>query len=190
MDGIIKKIKSETRDRIKSIEKLAEEEEMKIFEMARKEALAEARQIKENAKKRAELEKNRIVSAANLEAKKKKAELIDGILEKWISRALERIEELRRGKQYSKALSLMIKEAVEEIPSGKVLVLVSPEDKPKIKALKAGKKTVQIKASGEVKTGAIIRALNGSVEINATLPRLLENKKAKLKKELFNYLMD
>jgi len=188
MNGIIERIRKETEKEILEIQKRYASLESSISTKAQQEANKKSMAVHEQAKKRAELEKTRIISAANLEARKKKAELIDSILESWISEAKENISELRREKSYPLKLRELVKTAVEEIPAENVTVLVSKADQNKIKTIKGKGKKISIKASNELKTGAIIRSKNASVEINASFESLLENQKIEIKKELLKEL--
>ncbi len=188
MNEIIEKIRSETGKEISGIQKKYASLESEITAQAEQEAKEKVSGIREKSEKRAELEKTRIVSAANLEARKKKAELIDSILESWISEARKNISELRKEKSYAARLKEIVKTAVEEIPAEKVTVLVSNADLSKAKTVKVKGKKISVKASSELKTGAIIRSDNAEVEINASFVSSLENRKAEIKKELLKNL--
>ena len=189
MEELIERIKSETRQSVASIEKKFAEEENEIISKAKKEASEESKRVIESAKKRAVLERDRIVSAANLEARKRKADFIDSVLGVWLGRALENIEELRAEEKYAAALSRLVKSAVEEIPSKRVEVLVSPTDSGIVSGIKAKGKSVKVISTSDVKTGTIVRAADRSVEINATFRSILENKKMAIKKELAKQLV-
>jgi len=188
MDGIIERIRKETEKEISEIQKKYASLEAGIIGEAEQKAKEQTAIVHERAEKHAETEKTRIISAANLETRKKKAELVDIILESWISEARENISELRKDKSYAAKLKETVANAVEEIPADNVIVLVSKTDLGKVKTIKVKGKKITAKASNELKTGAIIRSSNSDVEINASFSSLLENRKAEIKKELLKHL--
>jgi len=181
MDGIIEKIKEDTRKEIKKIEEERESEILAIQRETQKEISEIKKDSMEKAEKEAELERKRAVAATKLREKKEKAKLIDEIMEKAISRAGENIREITKMDGYAKKLNSLVMEAAKEIPSENIDVLVSTTDRPKVRPL--GIK-VKIKPSQEIKTGAIVRSADGKVKVDCTFSSILRENKPKIKKEL------
>ncbi len=188
MDGIIEKIKADTKKRLAEIERGRDSEVNRIQEKARREAGEIIAESTEKAEKEAVLEKERAIAAAKLQAKKEKAMLLDSLMERAISSAEERITELRDRTGYAEKLNSLANAAVEEIPSNSVTVLASKEDTEKIRIRKAKGKKVRLKASEAVKTGAIVQSANGKIKVDCTFSALLREEKSELKKELLEEL--
>lgn len=184
MESLLKKIKLDADQKTDAVRKASIEEERRILEEAETEAQAEAKRAIEAARKRAELESARIASSASLEAKKSLAACRDAILEKWIADAAGKLDELRSEKQYSKSLAALVNRAVSEIPSQSIAIEAAKGDEKEIRAIAGKRKNVSVKAAPSVKAGAIVRAGDGSIEIDATFERLLETRKPAIKKEL------
>jgi len=188
MDTIMEKMKKETDKEIEKILANYAEKEAKTISDSKEQAEMRRKEILEFAEKKAATEQKRLVSAATLEARKKKLDVIDGILESWIGKAEEDIPGLRKEKDYNKTIVALARKAVLEIPSNSVLVLALKEDKEKLRSVKAKGKKLSFRESKELKTGVIIRANDNSVEINASFSNLLENSKSEIKKELLELI--
>jgi len=184
MQGIMEKIKNDTKSRIKAIEGERDKEIAGITGMARKEAAEIRKLARDKAAKEAEMEEKRIVSRANLLAKKAEAEMVDSLFEEIIAGAKKDLGRLRADPAYRQKLNSVVQRAVEEIPSSQVTIELPPEDARLLKLKRVSGKNVQLKKVKGAMTGAMVKSRNGTVRIDCTFEALLSEKKQAFKKEL------
>lgn len=183
MEGLIKRIKAEAKAKMASIEREAAREEEQILEEAKKQAKAERTRILEEARKKATTEKQRIIAEARLKARKERAAVLDKMLENVIEQALEETHSVRKYRRYASLLNKLTKQAIEEIPSNEITVVVSKHDKGKIKLGRIKGKKIRV-VSGNLPAGTIVESADKSVIISNNFAELIEENKQKIKREL------
>lgn len=183
MKRLMRKIKAEMKARVASIMREAAREEERILADAKKRARAERAKILEEAKKKAETEKQRIIAEARLKARKERVATLDRLLEEAIGQALNDLNSIRKYRQYASILNKVTKQAIEEIPSNKVNVLVSKRDKTKLRLGKIKGKKIRI-VNGNLQAGTIVEASDKSVSISNDFAELVKERKQEIKREL------
>ena len=189
MEKLIGRIKEDVNGKISSILSEAKQAEQEILDEAKQKAASESKRILERARKKAEQEKQRIIAEARLKAKKEKAALIDRLLEQCIASVLKDLNKIRKYKNYAKVLNKLTKQAIAEMPAHSICVLVSEEDKDKLK-LKAPKgKKLSVRVC-KIGPGTIVEAADKSVRISNDFAEIIKENKQAIKRELMKKLYE
>ncbi len=174
IEDLIQEIKNDAEAEVEDIIKRANKEAEEIIKNAREKAEEKAEEIIKNADKEAETAKARILAIARRNANK----YIIEAKEKLINECIEEIrKELKKlpSRQYKKFVEKSMKEAINEIKDG--YILVSRKEDEEI----AHKMGIEVKGKIDAIGGIIIKSRDGSKEINSTFDALLERMKDELR---------
>ena len=174
IEKLLARIEEDARKEIDEIIKAAEGEAKRIIEGAREEGKKEAEKITKKGKKEAERARDRIISAANREARM----MITNAKEEVIQQCLEIIREKMASmpsKEYKKIVEDMVKDAIEE--GGDYVLFYSRKEDKKI----AEKLNIDVEGEIDAIGGVVLKAKDGSKEIDLTFDFLLERKKEEIR---------
>jgi len=175
IEKLLARIEEDARREIDEIIKAAEDEAKRIIEGAREEGKKEAEKITKKGKKEAERARDRIISAAKREARM----MITNAKEEVIQQCLEIIREKMASmpsKEYKKIVEDMVKDAIKE-GGDYVLFYSRKEDKKIAEKLNIDVGDDIMNAIG----GVVLKAKDGSKEIDLTFDFLLERKKEEIR---------
>jgi len=174
IEKLLARIEEDARKEIDEIIKAAEGEAKRIIEGAREEGKKEAEKITKKGKKEAERARDRIISAAKREARM----MITNAKEEVIQQCLEIIREKMASmpsKEYKKIVEDMVKDAIEE--GGDYVLFYSRKEDKKI----AEKLNIDVGGEIDAIGGVVLKAKDGSKEIDLTFDFLLERKKEEIR---------
>lgn len=194
IENITQRIISDAKKKTAKLKKEAEAEAKKIIQEAEQEVERMTADYRVRAKKQAEEEKKRVLALARLQARDavvlEKRQAVESVIEDGLKKVLRLPES-----QYHAFIKKMLLEAIE---TGEEEVILSEEDRKKFgeklileinaELSKSGKKG-KIRLSSEtreIQGGFILRS--GGVELNSSLPVLVESLRHELESEIIKVL--
>ena len=196
-DKIVSSIMSEAQEKADVIIQEANAEVATITAKAEKTAETEKTKISENGKKQSEMRYQQIISEAKMNARRAELGAKEEVIEAAFAKATEQLknEASSNTEDYKDSLSLMIKEAADEIPGKDLIIQLNEADTKEMKDQLSGSSTFQIEditfTLGEpidAIGGAILKTSNGDIEVNNTIEARLERYKSVLRSEVANIL--
>lgn len=200
-DKIVESIKSEAQEKADKIIQEAEADVAVINSDAEKVAEAEKNKILDNGKKQSDMKYQQIISEAKMNARRAELGAKEEVIEAAFVKATEdlKIKASNDDTEYLESLMNMIKEAVEELGGGDLIVQVKESDIAKVEGQLKGL-SADLSAKIGVSTtlvmgepinaigGAILKTRNGDIEVNNTIESRLDRFKGLLRSEVANVL--
>ncbi len=202
-DNIISTIETDAKGKSDDIIAKAKTESDKILAHGEIQAQNEKQEILDSGEKQGEMKYQQIISEAKVNARRKELEAREDLIEKAFNVASDKIEKLasENSANYVESLKVMIKDASIQVGSNQLEILVREDDIDNVKSMidevsqyvtdQTGEETSFI--IGEpinVIGGAIVRTVDGEVEVKNTIEaRMLRYRKtlrSEVAKVLFN----
>jgi len=174
IEKLLTRIEKDAKKEVDEVIEAAEQEAKKIIKEAKEEGKREAERIAEKGKREAERRKERILSAARREARMVITNAKEEIIQKCFAIINEKISSMP-ARDYRKVMEKMVKEAMEE--GGTWILHPSRKEDTKI----AEKFGVEMGEGIDAIGGVILRAKDGSREIDLTFDFLLERKREEIR---------
>ena len=196
-DKIVSSIMSEAQEKADVIIQDANAEVSAITAKAEKTAEAEKIKIQENGKKQSDMRYQQIISEAKMNARRAELGAKEEVIEAAFAKATEQLknEASSNTEDYKDSLSLMIKEAADEIAGKDLIIQLNEADTKEMKDQLSGSSTFQIEditfSLGEpidAIGGAILKTSNGDIEVNNTIEARLDRFKSILRSEVAEIL--
>ncbi|WP_296791843.1 V-type proton ATPase subunit E [uncultured Methanobrevibacter sp.] len=196
-DKIVSSIMSEAQEKADVIIQDANAEVSAITAKAEKTAEAEKIKIQENGKKQSDMRYQQIISEAKMNARRAELGAKEEVIEAAFAKATEQLknEASSNTEDYKDSLSLMIKEAADEIAGKDLIIQLNEADTKEMKDQLSGSSTFQIEditfTLGEpidAIGGAILKTSNGDIEVNNTIEARLDRFKSILRSEVAEIL--
>ena len=196
-DKIVSSIMSEAQEKADVIIQDANADASAISEKAAKTAEAEKVKILENGKKQSDMRYQQIISEAKMNARRAELGAKEEVIEAAFAKATEQLknEASSNTEDYKDSLSLMIKEAADEIAGKDLIIQLNEADTKEMKDQLSGSSTFQIEditfTLGEpidAIGGAILKTSNGDIEVNNTIEARLDRFKSILRSEVAEIL--
>ena len=194
---IVESIMSEAQGKADVIIQDANAEVSAITAKAEKTAEAEKIKIQENGKKQSDMRYQQIISEAKMNARRAELGAKEEVIEAAFAKATEQLknEASSNTEDYKDSLSLMIKEAADEIAGKDLIIQLNEADTKEMKDQLSGSSTFQIEditfTLGEpidAIGGAILKTSNGDIEVNNTIEARLDRFKSILRSEVAEIL--
>ncbi|MFY9300672.1 MAG: V-type ATP synthase subunit E family protein [Candidatus Nitrosotenuis sp.] len=135
LERTVEKILQDTEDQILSSLK----EALKSSELTLSNSQASLEQeydkILSEGKKEAEKLEKQIVGNADLESRNKQLLLVEESIEKVFAKAIKKIHDASRDKDYPKLISAMLKESIDAIGTSEIVIQTNSKDKPVVESL-------------------------------------------------------
>ena len=198
-DKIVSSIMSEAQEKADVIIQDANADASAISEKAAKTAEAEKAKILENGKKQSDMRYQQIISEAKMNARRAELGAKEEVIEAAFNQAIGelKVKASSGDEEYEDSLSKMIKEAADEIGSKDLIIQLNEADTNQLKSeLSAnGSDSFQLEdvtfTLGEpidAMGGAILKTVNGDIEVNNTIEARLERFKSILRSEVAEIL--
>ena len=196
-DKIVSSIMSEAQEKADVIIQDANAEVSAITAKAQKTAEAEKIKIQQNGKKQSDMRYQQIISEAKMNARRAELGAKEEVIEAAFAKATEQLknEASSNTEDYKDSLSLMIKEAADEIAGKDLIIQLNEADTKEMKDQLSGSSTFQIEditfTLGEpidAIGGAILKTSNGDIEVNNTIEARLDRFKSILRSEVAEIL--
>ena len=196
-DKIVSSIMSEAQEKADVIIQEANAEVSAITAKAEKAAEAEKIKIQDNGKKQSDMRYQQIISEAKMNARRAELGAKEEVIEAAFAKATEELKAKAASgdDEYKDSLSVMIKEATDEIGSKDLIIQLNERDTNDIKSQISDVSTFQIEditfEIGEpidAIGGAILKTSNGDIEVNNTIEARLDRFKSILRSEVAEIL--
>ena len=198
-DKIVSSIMSEAQEKADVIIQEANAEVATITAKAEKTAETEKTKISENGKKQSEMRYQQIISEAKMNARRAELGAKEEVIEAAFNQAIGelKVKASSGDEEYEDSLSKMIKEAADEIGSKDLIIQLNEADTNQLKSeLSANGSdcfqledvTFTLGESIDAMGGAILKTVNGDIEVNNTIEARLERFKSILRSEVAEIL--
>ena len=198
-DKIVSSIMSEAQGKADVIIQDANAEVSAIQAKAEKTAEAEKAKILENGKKQSEMRYQQIISEAKMNARRAKLGAKEDVIEAAFNQATGELKSIAASgsDEYEDSLSKMIKEAADEIGGNDLIIQLNEADTKKFKDDLSSQGTDSFELNGikftlgepiETIGGAVLKTINGDIEVNNTIEARLERFKSILRSEVAEIL--
>ncbi|MEF8832224.1 MAG: V-type ATP synthase subunit E family protein [Candidatus Thermoplasmatota archaeon] len=186
IEKIIERIEKETQGKIDNIIERGKEKAEKIEQEIEKEKEQRQDEIKKEREREIKTMKNRIISQAKLEAKKKRLNVREEMINDVFKEVKNRLDE-KKAEEYEGYLKQSIKKS-DEILKGDLKIRCDPESEQLVKQL-AEKINPEIEIEPSLDTiGGIKASSEKGSSIDYTFEANLERKRKELRKEISDIL--
>ena len=196
-EKIVSSIMSDAQGKADEIIQNANAEVSQINAKAEKTAEAEKTKILENGKKQSDMRYQQIISEAKMNARRAELGAKEEVIEAAFNKATEELKAIASSgdDRYEDSLSMMIKEAADEIGGKDLIIQLNEADTNNMKGQLSGSSTFQVEditfTLGEpidAIGGAILKTSNGDIEVNNTIEARLDRSKSILSSEVAEIL--
>jgi len=142
-------------------------------------------QILEDGKKEAEKIEKQIIGSSELEVRNKQLKSVAESIEKVFAQAVDKIKTASRDSNYSKLISMLLKEATETLGTKKVIIYTNSKDKEVVNSLLSKYSGAELASETiECLGGVEVRSKDGAMTFNNTIDARLERMKPLIRKEI------
>ena len=196
-DKIVSSIMSEAQGKADIIMQEANAEIATINADAEKTAESEKNKILENGKKQSDMRYQQIISEAKMNARRAELGAKEEVIEAAFAKATDELKAKAASgdDEYKDSLSMMIKEAADEIGSKDLIIQLNERDTNDIKSqisdvstFKIEDITFEIGEPIDAIGGAVLKTSNGDIEVNNTIEARLDRFKSILRSEVAEIL--
>ena len=196
-DKIVSSIMSEAQEKADVIIQEANAEVSAITAKAEKTAEAEKIKIQDNGKKQSDMRYQQIISEAKMNARRAELGAKEEVIEAAFAKATDELKAKAASgdDEYKDSLSMMIKEAADEIGSKDLIIQLNERDTNDIKSqisdvstFKIEDITFEIGEPIDAIGGAVLKTSNGDIEVNNTSEARLDRFKSILRSEVAEIL--
>ena len=196
---IVESIMSVAQEKADVIIQDANAEVSAIQANAEKTAEAEKTKILENGKKQSDMRYQQIISEAKMNARRAELGAKEEVIEAAFNQAIGelKVKASSGDEEYENSLSKMIKEAADEIGSKDLIIQLNEADTNQLKSelSASGSDSFQLEGINftlgepiDAMGGAILKTVNGDIEVNNTIEARLERFKSILRSEVAEIL--
>ena len=198
-DKIVSSIMSEAQGKADLIIQDANAEVSAIQANAEKTAEAEKTKILENGKKQSDMRYQQIISEAKMNARRAELGAKEEVIEAAFDKATDDLKDIASSgsEEYDDSLTKIIKEAVDEIGGNDLIIQLNEADTNKIKQDLSANGSDSFQLDGinftlgepiDAMGGAVLKTINGDIEVNNTIEARLERFKSILRSEVAEIL--
>jgi len=196
-DKIVSSIMSEAQGKADVIIQDANAEIASINASAEKTAESEKNKILENGKKQSDMRYQQIISEAKMNARRAELGAKEEVIEAAFAKATDDLKAIASSgsDEYEESLSKIIKEAADEIGDNNLIIQLNEADTNNLKNQINNESSFQIENVNfqlgepiDSMGGAILKTVNGDIEVNNTIESRLERFRSVLRSEVANVL--
>ena len=198
-DKIVSSIMSEAQEKADVIIQDANAEVSAIQAKAEKTAEVEKTKILENGKKQSDMRYQQIISEAKMNARRAELGAKEEVIEAAFNQAIGelKVKASSGDDEYKDSLSKMIKEAADEIGGNDLIIQLNEADTNSLKQDLSASGSDSFQLNGinftvgepiDAMGGAVLKTINGDIEVNNTIEARLERFKSILRSEVAEIL--
>ena len=196
---IVESIMSEAQEKADVIIQDANAEVSAIQAKAEKTAEVEKTKILENGKKQSDMRYQQIISEAKMNARRAELGAKEEVIEAAFNQAIGelKVKASSGDDEYKDSLSKMIKEAADEIGGNDLIIQLNEADTNSLKQDLSASGSDSFQLNGinftvgepiDAMGGAVLKTINGDIEVNNTIEARLERFKSILRSEVAEVL--
>lgn len=141
--------------------------------------------IVSEGKKEAEKLEKQIVGNADLESRNKQLLLIEESIEKVFAKAIKKIEDAKRDKNYTELISSLLQESIDAIGTSDIIIQTNSKDKPVVESLLSKFKGATLSSELIDCLGGIkVKSKDGTMTFDNTIDARLERLKPLIRKDI------
>ncbi|HWP78988.1 MAG TPA: V-type ATP synthase subunit E family protein [Candidatus Nitrosotenuis sp.] len=141
--------------------------------------------IVSEGKKEAEKLEKQIVGNADLESRNKQLLLIEESIEKVFAKAIKKIEDAKRDKNYTELISSLLQESIDAIGTSDIVIQTNSKDKPVVESLLSKFKGATLSSELIDCLGGIkVKSKDGTMTFDNTIDARLERLKPLIRKDI------
>jgi V/A-type H+-transporting ATPase subunit E len=141
--------------------------------------------ILSEGKKEAEKLEKQLVGNADLESRNKQLLLVEESIEKVFAKAIKKIHDANRDKDYPKLISAMLKESIDAMGTSEIVIQTNSKDKPVVESLLSNFKGATLSSDLIDCLGGIrVRSKDGTMTFDNTIDARLERLKPLIRKDI------
>lgn len=185
LERTVEKILQNTEDQILSSLKEALKSSESTITNSQASLEQEYDKILSEGKKEAEKLEKQIVGNADLESRNKQLLLVEESIEKVFAKAIKKIHDASRDKDYPKLISSMLKESIDAIGTSEIVIQTNSKDKPIVESLLSKFKGATLSSDPIDCLGGIrVRSKDGTMTFDNTIDARLERLKPLIRKDI------
>ncbi|MGI0003738.1 MAG: V-type ATP synthase subunit E [Candidatus Nitrosotenuis sp.] len=141
--------------------------------------------ILSEGKKEAEKLEKQIIGNADIESRNKQLLLVEGSIERVFAKAVKKIQDASRDKDYTKLISSILKESIDIIGTPEIIIQTNSKDKPVVESLLSKFKGATLSSDLIDCLGGIkIQSKDGTMTFDNTIDARLERLKPLIRKDV------
>lgn len=185
LERTVEKILQNTEDQILSSLKEALKSSESTLSNSQASLEQEYDKILSEGKKEAEKLEKQIVGNADLESRNKQLLLVEESIEKVFAKAIKKIHDANRDKDYSKLISAMLKESIDAMGTSEIVIQTNSKDKPVVESLLSKFKGATLSSDLIDCLGGIrVQSKDGTMTFDNTIDARLERLKPLIRKDI------
>ncbi len=141
--------------------------------------------ILSEGKKEAEKLEKQVIGNADLESRNKQLLMVEESIEKVFAKAIKKIKDADRDKDYSKLISSMLKESTDIMGTSEIIIQTNSKDKPVVESLLSKFKGATLSSDLLDCLGGIkVKSKDGTMTFDNTIDARLERLKPLIRKDI------
>lgn len=185
LERTVEKILQNTEDQILSSLKEALKSSESTLLNSQASLEQEYDKILSEGKKEAEKLEKQIVGNADLESRNKQLLLVEESIEKVFAKAIKKIHDANRDKDYSKLISAMLKESIDAMGTSEIVIQTNSKDKPVVESMLSKFKGATLSSDLIDCLGGIrVQSKDGTMTFDNTIDARLERLKPLIRKDI------
>jgi V/A-type H+-transporting ATPase subunit E len=185
LERTVEKILQNTEDQILSSLKEALKSSESTILNSQASLEQEYDKILSEGKKEAEKLEKQLVGNADLESRNKQLLLVEESIERVFAKAMKKIHDANRDKDYPKLISAMLKESIDAIGTSEIVIQTNSKDKPVVESLLSKFKGAILSSDLIDCLGGIrVQSKDGTMTFDNTIDARLERLKPLIRKDI------
>jgi V/A-type H+-transporting ATPase subunit E len=185
LERTVEKILQNTEDQILSSLKEALKSSESTILNSQASLEQEYDKILSEGKKEAEKLEKQLVGNADLESRNKQLLLVEESIEKVFAKAIKKINDANRDKDYPKLISAMLKESIDAMGTSEIVIQTNSKDKPVVESLLSKFKGATLSSDLiECLGGIRVKSKDGTMTFDNTIDARLERLKPLIRKDI------
>jgi V/A-type H+-transporting ATPase subunit E len=140
--------------------------------------------ILSEGKKEAEKLEKQIIGNADLESRNRQLLLVEESIEKVFDKAIKKIKDADRNKDYSKLISSLLTESIEAIGTSDITIQTNSKDKPVVESILSKFPGATLGNTIECLGGVKVQSKDGTMTFDNTIDARFERLKSLIRKDI------
>jgi V/A-type H+-transporting ATPase subunit E len=185
LERTVEKILQSTEEQILSSLKEALKSSQATLSNSQASLEQEYDKIVSEGKKEAEKLEKQIIGNADLEARNKQLLLVEESIEKVFAKAVKKIQDANRDKNYTNLISSLLQESIDAIGTSDIVIQTNSKDKPVVESLLSKFKGATLSSELIDCLGGIkVQSKDGTMTFDNTIDARLERLKPLIRKDI------
>jgi V/A-type H+-transporting ATPase subunit E len=185
LERTVEKILQSTEEQIMTNLRESLKSSQETLSAAKTTLLQEYEKILSEGKKEAEKLEKQIIGNADLEARNQQLLLVEESIEKVFDKAIKKIKDADRSKDYTKFISSLLKESINAIGTSDIVIQTNSKDKPVVESLLSQFSGATLSSNTiECLGGVRVQSKDGTMTFDNTIDARFERLKSLIRKDI------